>query len=110
MSAWQRKAERFVSTYAALIMAYHLLYASGILTWLNIDLGGVHGAISMGLLMSLLYLTIPAKRPPKAEAKSDGSTPASESRIGVMDLALAILCLLPPPTTHSTSKGPCTRR
>ncbi len=96
MSAWQRKAERFASTYAALIMAYHLLYASGILTWLNIDLGGVHGAISMGLLMSLLYLTIPAKRPPKAEAKSDGSTPASESRIGVMDLALAILCLLPP--------------
>ena len=51
-----------LSIYTFLVMLYHLVYASGFLYWLNIDLGGPHAAISVGLVLSVLYLYYPARK------------------------------------------------
>lgn len=77
------KKTRLVSVYAFIIMAYHIVYASGILYKFNIDLGGYHAAISVGFILSLLFLSFPISK------KSD------TSRIPWYDLLFSILCLVP---------------
>jgi len=72
-----------VSTYTFLVMLYHVVFASGILYWFNIDLGGFHAAISVGLVLSILYLYYPL------------SKTAPKHILPWYDLSLAILCLIP---------------
>lgn len=77
------KKAQLLSLYTFIIMVYHIVYASGILYRLNIDLGGPHAAISVGFVLSILFLYFPASK----EAK--------QTKIPWYDFILASLCLVP---------------
>lgn len=77
------KKARLLSIYTFTVMFYHIIYASGILNILNIDLGGFHAAISVGSVLSILFLHFP------------GSKKANQTKIPWYDLILAALCLVP---------------
>jgi len=77
------KKARLLSIYTFAVMFYHIIYASGIFNLLNIDLGGFHAAISVGFVLSVLFLHYP------------GSKKAQQTKIPWYDLVLAALCLVP---------------
>ena len=77
------KTKIVVELYSFLVIFYHFLNASGLFSWLRINIGGIHPAISVGLILSILYLIFPY------------SKKAKQSAIPWYDLVLAVLCLAP---------------
>ncbi len=76
-------AKRLVDLYAFLVIFYHFVNASGLFSWLGITIGGIHPAISVGLILSLLFLYFPF------------SKKSRQTGIPWYDLILALLCLAP---------------
>lgn len=77
------KTKTFVEVYSVLVIIYHLLYASGLFSWLNLPIGGIHPAISVGLIMAILFLQFPV------------SKKCRQDHVPWYDWILAGLCLVP---------------
>ena len=77
------KCKTFIELYSFFVILYHFIYASGLLSWLGITIGGIHPAISVGLILSILYLLFPY------------SKKTQQTGIPWYDWILAILCLIP---------------
>ncbi|MFH0913900.1 MAG: TRAP transporter fused permease subunit [Chloroflexota bacterium] len=59
-TGWMSK---FLTSYAILFSAYHLLQVGGALRWLGIDIYTIsHGAISQALILVYVFLTTPATK------------------------------------------------
>ncbi len=77
------KTKIAVGLYSFLVIFYHFVYASGLFSWLGINIGGVHPAISVGLVLSILFLLFPFSKKTR------------QDHIPWYDLILAALCLVP---------------
>lgn len=77
------KCKTFIELYSFFVILYHFIYASGLLSWLGITIGGIHPAISVGLILSILFLLFPY------------SKKARQTSIPWYDWILAVLCLIP---------------
>lgn len=62
MRVLRGKTKLFVELYSFLVIFYHFLYASGIFSRLGITIGGVHPAISVGIILAILFLNFPVSK------------------------------------------------
>lgn len=77
------KTKAAIELYSFLVIVYHFVYASGLFSWLGITIGGIHPAISVGLILSILFLVFPY------------SKKVHQDHIPWYDWILAMLCLAP---------------
>lgn len=62
MRVLRGKTKLFVELYSFLVILYHFLYASGIYSRMGITIGGVHPAISVGIILAILFLNYPVSK------------------------------------------------